>query len=282
MNDHPYDIAVAYRIYPKSSSSKPAIFAEDKLKLAEFCLQSFQESLGSLKVKMFVLLNDCPPAFEEIFTKRWNAKDLVLIRYLGVPPGTTLHEQSRILMEQTDAPLVYFAEDDYFYLPGVFAEAVKFLKQNADADFVSLYEHPDLYTTDLHNLPRAKKQFGGREWSSCVSTTHTFLTSRKVLLENRGIFSRFGGQVNADLAMWMALTKKRVFNPVKFLTWLPAHKFWAGSIGYAWYYFWRQILFGRRQQLWLPHPSLATHMVATLEAQGVDWRREFQIRLEGK
>ncbi len=83
-----------------------------------------------------------------------------------------------------------------------------------------------------------------------------------------------------DLAMWMSLTKKRVYNPVKFVAWLIPHKFWAGSIGLAWYYFWRQILFGRKYNLWTPHPALATHMVATQEAPGIDWRSEFQKRLE--
>ncbi len=103
MSKFEYDLAVAWRIYPKSSASRPAVFADDKLKLAEFCFKSFIESLGGMRVKLWVLLNNCPPEYETMFTRLWPAKDLVLLRYPGVPPGTTIHEQSRTLMEQADA-----------------------------------------------------------------------------------------------------------------------------------------------------------------------------------
>ena len=45
-------------------------------------------------------------------------------------------------LEQTDAEIVHFAEDDYFYLPGQFQQAVNFSEQNPDADFVAPYEQP--------------------------------------------------------------------------------------------------------------------------------------------
>jgi hypothetical protein len=284
MSQFRYDLAVAYRIYPKASSLRPPIFAEDKLKLAELCLKSFKKSLGGLRVKLWVLLNNCPPAFEDIFTRLFAPEDLVLVRYPGVGPGITLREQFRILVEQTDAEIVHFAEDDYFYLPGQMEAGVNFLKQNADADFVTPYESPDLYTIDLHDLALETREFGGKKWSSCLSTTHTFMAKRAALLECRGLFERLfaarGNQTIPDLAMWMALTKKRVFNPVKFVRWsLTHHWFWAASIFLSWYHCWRQIFFGRRFKLWSPHPCLATHMVAGLEAPGVDWPEEFQKQL---
>ena len=61
-----YDITVAYRIYPEISKS-PAIFSKDKDKLAEFCLKSFKNSLGSLKAKIFAILDKCPQEYEELF-----------------------------------------------------------------------------------------------------------------------------------------------------------------------------------------------------------------------
>src|ERR1700690_1371880 len=156
MSQFSYDLAVAYRIYPKVSTNcgtRPPIFSEDKLKLAEFCLQSFKNSLGGLRVKLWVLLNGCPPAYESLFTKLWATEDLVLVRYPGVAPGTTVYEQARILLEQTDAEIVHFAEDDYFYLPDQFQLAVDFLRQNPDADFATPYENFDYYTADLNKLP---------------------------------------------------------------------------------------------------------------------------------
>jgi hypothetical protein len=284
MSQFSYDLAVAYRIYPKMSAARPPVFAEDKFKLAELCVKSFKDSLGGLRVKLWVLLNNCPPEYETLFTQLWPAENLVLVRYPGVSGGTTLHEQLRLLMEQTDAGIVYLAEDDYFYLPGQFQLAVNFLKQNPDADFATPYDSPDLHKTDLHNCFDETRSLGGKNWRSSVSTTHTFLAKRAALIECRKLFDKlfhaFPGRPSPDLAMWMALTKKRVFNPVKFLCWLAAHRYWSASIFLSWFYCWRQILFGRRYTLWTPHPSIATHMDAKLEAPGIDWRKEYKTRMD--
>jgi hypothetical protein len=285
MSQYKYDLAVAYRIYPKVSSSRPQIFADDKLQLAEFCLTSFKNSLGGLRVKLWVLLNDCPPAYEEIFTRRFAPEDLVLVRYSGVGPAITLHEQFRLLVEQTDAEFVGFAEDDYFYLPGQLEVAVQFFRQNPDADFIAPYESSDFYMADLHNLAFETREFAGKKWSACVSATHTFMARRAALLDCRNVFERLfaacQGGIIPDLAMWMALTKKRVFNPLKFTRWVLTHRwFWAGSIFLSWYYCWRQVLFGRTYKLWSPHPCLANHLVAGLEAPGVDWSNEFKKQMD--
>jgi hypothetical protein len=276
MNNSKYDLAVAYRIYPKVSSHPPPIFAADKLKLAGLCLNSFKASLGSLRVKLWVLLDNCPPVYEELFLRLWPQEDLTLVRYPGAGDAATFREQVRILMEQTDAEIVYLAEDDYFYLPDQFPLAVNFLKQNPDADFVSPYDHPDIYATDLHQLPRMSRMADGKTWNSCMSTTHTFLTTRKKLQECRWVFLASYGRVSPDLSKWMALTKCHVFNPVAFARWAVTCPFWAGSIFYAWRYCWRQILFGKKYTLWIPHPSIANHMVAGMEAPGIEWQKEFQ------
>jgi hypothetical protein len=285
MSQFSYDLAVAYRIYSGAQTSPAAIFADDKFKLVELCFNSFKNSLEGLRVKLWVFLNDCPPEYEAMIKRVWSSVDLVLVRFPGVSNATTLNEASRILREQTDAEIVYFTDDDYFYLPGQFHLAVDFLKQNADADFVTLYDHPDLYTTDLHNLPSQTRTVSGKNWSSCISTCHTFLAKRSALIEIQrlylDIFRAFQKTVPPDLCFWMALTKKRIFNPVKFLRWSVSKPYWAASIFLAWFYCWRQILFGRRYSLWTPRPTIATHMSAGLEAPGIDWQKEFQRQMAG-
>ena len=147
MSQFGYDLAVAYRIYPKMSTAPPPVFAEDKFKLAELCLKSFKDSLGGLRVKLWALLNNCPAEYEALFTKLWPAEDLVLVRFPGVAAGTTLYEQFRILAEQTDAEIVYFAEDDYFYLPGQFELAVDF-QAKSRCRFCDSHDYPDQHKTD--------------------------------------------------------------------------------------------------------------------------------------
>jgi hypothetical protein len=281
MHQRKYDLSVAYRIYPKINTSKhfPPIFPKDKLKLSEFCLRSFKKSLDGLRVKMWVLLDNCPPEYEAIFTRLWNPEDLILLRFPGVGDGATLREQCRILMEQTDADLVYLAEDDYFYLPDQFPLAVDFLRRNPDVDFIAPYESSDYYTADLHNFPRKTRELGGKKWNICVSTTHTFLTRRETLIQSSKVFLTSFGKLSPDLAKWMALTKKRIFNPVKFIRWAMPHRFWAGSMVLSWLFCWRQILFGRRYVLYSPHTAIATHMGTGVEAPDVDWPGEFQKQL---
>ena len=274
-----YDLAVAYRIYPKVSSHPPPIFADDKFKLAKLCLRSFKHSLGNLRAKLWVLLDNCPPEYEALFSALWPAEDLVFVRFPGVGDAATFREQARILAEQTDAETVYLAEDDYFYLPDQFPLAVQFIRNNVDVDFVSPYDHPDIYSTRLHRLPRAEKIVGSKIWRSCMSTTHTFLTTRGNLRAARWVLLRRYGRVSPDLSRWMALTKRRVFNPVFFVYSAATCPFWAGSVIYAWRYCWKHILFGRRFNLWIPHPSIATHMAAGMEAAGTDWQKEFEREL---
>lgn len=279
-NDFKYDLAVAYRIYPRVSSHKPSVFADDKLKLSRLCLESFKSSLDRLRVKLWVLLDNCPPAYEEIFSQIWPAEDLVFRRFPGVGDAATFREQARILMEQTDAEIVYLAEDDYFYLPGEFPLAVDFIKKNAGVDFISLYDHPDIYYSALHRLPRDSKTADGKTWRTCMSTTHTFLTTRETLQKCEWVVLASYGRVSPDLSKWMALTKCRVFNPIFFAHSVFTCPFWAASVFFAWRYCWRQILFGQKYNLWIPKPSMATHMVAGMESPGVDWKKLFDERVK--
>ena len=286
MKPFSYDLAVAYRIYPKVSTGRfpPPVFSDDKLKLAEFCLQSYKNSLGQLHVKMWVILNACPPEYEAMVKRVWGEEHLVVLHYPGVGPGTTVREQLRILTEQTDAEIVHFGEDDYFYLPDQMPLAVEFFRQTPEADFIAPYEGGELFKSDLNKMQFKQKHFCGKVWHSCIAATHTFMARRSSLLESQSMIHRLyvarkGGTI-PDLGMWMALTKKRIFNPFKFLQWTLTHRwFWAGSIFLSWYYCWRQILFGRRYTLWLPQTCIANHMGVGLEAGGIDWQKEFQRQL---
>ncbi len=70
-----YDVAIAYRIYPKVA--KPAAglpFSDDKYRMAEVCLQSFRRSLGDLRVKIWVLLDGCPPSYADLFRSYFPAR----------------------------------------------------------------------------------------------------------------------------------------------------------------------------------------------------------------
>jgi hypothetical protein len=266
-----YDVAIAYRIYPKVA--KPAAglpFSDDKYRMAEVCLQSFRRSLGDLRVKIWVLLDGCPPSYGDLFRSCFSSQDLTLIPLGGSGNQQTFLQQINILTEQEDAELVYFAEDDYYYLPGQFHLMTDFLQACSDVDFVSPYDHLDCYTLDLHRRPKWLRVFADHHWRTAASTCLTFLTTRTRLRETQGTFRSYG-KGNGDCSLWLELTKESLFRPIDLVRWMIGQRRLANIVIKAWLYGLPQILFGRSHKLWVPVPGLATHMAAGLLSPTIDW-----------
>jgi hypothetical protein len=267
-----YDVAVAYRIYPKVA--KPALglpSSDDKYRLAEICLCSFKKSLGDLRAKIWVLLDGCPSEYEDLFRKYFCASDLVFVPLKQAGNVATFAKQLDILLEQTDSEFVYFAEDDYFYLPEGFSSMIDFLSAHNDVDFVSPYDHLDCYTMDLHRTPKWLKVHRGRHWRTEASTCLTFLTDKKTLRKTQSVFRRYQ-RTSLDCSIWLSLSKQRVFNPFFVTRNLIQNAFASKIIVKSWLYCWRQILFGKKWKLWVPVPGLATHLDRNALSPGVDWR----------
>jgi hypothetical protein len=267
-----YDLAVAYRIYPRVSKI-PALHADNKLALADLCLRSFRASLGNLRVKIFALLDNCPPEYESLFENYFDGGDLELIRLDGIGNQSSFQRQTELLLDQNFSDAVYFAEDDYFYR-GPFAPMLDFLPR---ADFISPYDHPDYYELPLH--PRAQEIYAGenQHWRTAASTCMTFLTTKQMLERTEKIFATYADG-NLDVSLWMSLTKQTVRNPATLWNLFHARKagpFWHYA-RQSWRRGWRQILFGRRFELWAPIPSIATHIEKAFLAPAIDWEISFQ------
>ena len=266
-----YDVAIAYRIYPKVA--KPAVglpFSDNKLRLSEICLRSFKESLQGLRVKLWVLLDGCPESYAELFTKYFDPTDLVLIRLPGIGNLATFGKQIDILLGQSDSDLVYFAEDDYFYLPKQFHRMADFLRARGDVDFISPYDHLDCYTLEIHRRPKWLSVHGGNHWRTAASTCLTFLTRKQTLLRNEKTFRSYCRR-NYDCSLWLTLTKSSIFSPFQILRFVLQRSLSAKIIAKAWLYGWSQILFGKRMKLWVPVPGIATHLDKQALSPNVDW-----------
>jgi hypothetical protein len=266
-----YDLAVAYRIYPKVSGSALSLpFGDDKYRLADICLKSFKASLAGLRVKLWVLLDGCPPKYIDLFTKYFDVDDLVLMTLNGIGNEATFSRQIEILVTQQDAEVVYFAEDDYLYLSGEFECMIDFLLKHEDAHFVSPYDHLDCYTTELHRTPKRLNVHGGRHWRTAASTCLTFLTTQETLRKTQAVFRHYKRR-SFDCSLWLSLTKNRIFNPLFFSRQLMRERFFCRIIVKSWLYCWQQILFGQRWKLWVPIPGIATHLDSNALSPNVDW-----------
>jgi Glycosyl transferase family 2 len=266
-----FDIAVAYRIYPKVA--QPALglpFSEDKLRLSEVCLRSFKESLGALRVRIWALLDGCPPSYREMFQRYFNDDDLVLVALDHVGNQATFGKQIDTLLEQDNSDLVYFAEDDYFYLPNQFYRLLDLLREYPDVGFVTPYDHPDCYRLEIHRHPKHLRVCGEHHWRTAASTCLTFATRKETLRRNERIFRSYCHR-NYDCSMWLSLTKKSVFNPARFSHFALGDRRFAKIIGKSWLFGWKQILFGKQTKLWAPVPGIATHLDVNAMSPGINW-----------
>jgi hypothetical protein len=266
-----YDLAIAYRIYPKVS--KPALglpFSDDKLRLSEICLRSFKESLGALRVKIWAILDGCPEEYAEMFPRYFDSQDLQLVRLPAAGNQATFGKQLDILLGQTDSDVVYFAEDDYVYLPGEFHRMIDFLRTSKDVHFVSPYDHLDCYTCELHNFPKWIRVHDHHHWRTAASTCLTFLTRKSTLQKTQLVFRTYAWR-NHDCSLWLSLTKHALFNPFEFMRHAVRAPLFAKMVAKSWLYGWPQILFGTRMKLWVPVPALATHLDSKALSPAFDW-----------
>lgn len=269
--DAAYDLAVAYRVYPAVSAPAASLpGADDKYRMADVCLRSFRASLGNLRAKVWAILDGCPAGYRDLFYRYFRAEDVVPVEVPAIGNRPTFDLQLDILLAQRDAPFVYFAEDDYYYLPGQFPALVEFLGAHEDADFVSPYDHLDAYTLALHRYPSWIRAFGGRHWRTAASTCLTFLTRQDTLRRTERAFRGYA-RGNSDCGLWLSLTKKVVTRPVASARVALHSTEMAKLLAKTWLHGWRDILGGGRFTLWTPMPSVATHLAADLLAPGVDW-----------
>ena len=243
--DRGYDLAVAYRIYPRVSKPAQSLpFGDDKLRQAGICLRSFRNSLGSLRVKVWAILDGCPGEFRELFKGYFALEDLVLIELDGIGNRATYAKQLDILLSQRDAEVVYLAEDDYLYLADQFPLMLGFLRDGQGVDFVTPYDHPDCYRLDLHREPKWVTVFGDHHWRTAASTCLTFLTRKKTLAKYEKVFRTYSRR-NGDCAMWLSLTKKKVFSPFALVRYFARQESYRKELVKAWLFCWPQFSLAR-------------------------------------
>ena len=114
-----YDLVIAYRICPKMSKKSPDYVGTDKLSFSKKCLESFKKSLEGLNYKIYALLDNCPKDYEDLFVDLFKPESFEILHLEDYGNKKTFKKQIDILSSQNDAEIVYFAEDDYFYVESI-------------------------------------------------------------------------------------------------------------------------------------------------------------------
>ncbi|MBQ4403100.1 MAG: hypothetical protein II857_01695 [Selenomonadaceae bacterium] len=168
---------------------------------------------------------------------------------------------------------LYLLEDDYLHLPG---SRMALLEGLEIADYVTLYDHPDLYHPDgkgdnpfVHDdLPKSSIFLTAHShWRSTVSTTMTFAAKAKTLIEDRDVWNRFCvGKIPADFPAFIILTGQDDLNEAKRFS----EKGWENLAELVV----KNYLSGRKKRLLIsPIPAFSTHTETAYLSPLVDWSR---------
>jgi hypothetical protein len=271
MKNNQYDVCVAYRIYPRVSKV-PFIHQDNKFKLAQVGVETFKASLGTLQAKVFFILDNCPSEYETMILEYFNKEDVEFVRCNAEGNLATFGRQLDILLAQSFSEVVYFAEDDYVYRKNVMNNAISLLN-NRSAHFVTLYDHLDSYTLDIHTMHRYRILLHENvHWRTSASTCLTFLTTKETLRKTEKMLRSYC-YGNWDSSLWFALTKFNVFDFSFAFKMLIKDRFYFKMFLLSWIKGWSQIVFGKKYILVQPIPSMATHMEKVAIAPGVDWQK---------
>lgn len=268
-----YDLAVAYRIYPKVSKT-PAIHSDNKYELSRVCLESFYNSIKKINAYIYIILDGCPVEYKRLFEDTLIDIDYEFIEKESIGNAQTFKLQMELLLNQDKSEIIYFAEDDYFYLENTFTELLKAILDKR-IDFVSPYDHPDTYTTDFHNYKKEYIEIDGHKWGIMSSTTMTFMATKNILNQTKHIFETYTIR-NYDASLWLSMTKLNAFNVKLFFKYMftnkPFFKIYLKLIYFTPF----QLFFGKKRILVQSVPALATHIEKAFLSQNVDWYKEFE------
>ena len=184
--------------------------------------------------------------------------------------GTCRYIFDTVIDRYDPEDFLYLLEDDYLHLPG---SRVALLEGLSIADYVTLYDHPDMYHPDgkgpnpfVHDdKPRSSIFLTAHtHWRSTVSTTMTFAAKVSTLTEDRELWKKFfAGKIPADFGAFVALTGQDDLTEAKrFVKILPQLSKAVVS---------NYLLERRKRLLISPIPSFATHAETNFLAPLIDW-----------
>jgi hypothetical protein len=266
-----FDLAIALRVYPKISKEPLGNF-ENKFDLFRVSFKSLLASLAPLQAKFYVILDSCDQRYATFISNLLPPQSLQIEQIDKAGNAKTFLMQLQWLQAQADADIVFVAEDDYLYQPGMFGRMVDLIKKRKDTvHFISPHNHWHYYSSSIQLKLGTRLMFeNGEHWHSPVSTCLTFLTTKNVLAETSNVFSTYA-KGNFDFSIFVSLVRPSVFRlpPLKLVT----DRFFLKSFLKAIRHTAVQVYWGRSYVLAVPIVPVATHMQNDELGPGVDWGR---------
>lgn len=216
------------RVCPFVNGKSP-LHKDDKLAMFGKTLSSVVRGFRDIKPEIIFVLDSCPVEYERL------VKDIPFKSSIvrGEKMGNLGSFRKQLELASKADDCVLLLEDDYIFLPDV---GKKLLAAMESFDFVTPYDHPDLYWNEPRHIGEYEiKVVGGHHWREVRSTTLTFGCHSSKLKEHMDT--------------------------------IIEHEIWD-------YPMWQEIR-ANGSRLWGPIPSLATHLVEDLLAPVINWEEEW-------
>lgn len=272
---------VCLRVYPKISK-RPFYGFQSKLQLFEVSLLSLKNSLNKLDYNICIIFDCCPESYTELADQIFNEKLTKIIFDTSQGNSATFLKQLEICTEQSFSDNIFIVEDDYLFKPKELSLVIDYLTVPESPDFITPYDHFDYYNLWIHQNSTESVIYGDKVFREVCSTTLTFITRKRILVETRVVFDSFKNN-NYDASIFFSLTKSHVFSIKSILKsifcLMNNNSFYLKALIKSWIYCHRQILFGRKYSLKSVSPSVATHMQYDGLAPNVDWNYYLSLYL---
>ena len=256
------DLHIIYRISDKGN-------VKSKISNKKECLLNTIKEFG--KDNLYILADNCSDE-----TLNWlYSLNLIIEETSNGNSGTIKYIFNELINKYNDNDYLYLLEDDYLHL----SNSKKILLEGLEiADYVTLYDHPDMYHINGDNpfmINDLVKSYifltDSSHWRSVISTTMTFAAKVKTLKEDKNIFIEYcDNKIPLDFLIFISLTKQEDIDKIKLFSKLGLTKLV--------YCMLNNLCSERTPRLLIsPLPALATHTDINYLALLINW-----IKLERK
>lgn len=252
---------LVYRSSPgDNGKARPAYFSKD------VALATFLKAAGRVSTSSIHFVNDGHLPHDRLLV-------MGQVGELETLPGVGNARSYRAALSLTDRlswsddDIVYFSEDDYFYIADAFVALLRAAEDLPEVDFFTLYDHPDYYNLPVHRRyrpSRERRTIGAIHWRPVRSTCMSFAARVGALRRNAWAhLLASNGSYPMDYDLWSLQTRAAGFRLL-------------GSMVEPWSLKDIELLklVVRRKRhpvLVAPTPTLASHMQEPFLAPGVDW-----------
>lgn len=203
-----YDLAIAYRCFPGFSGGYH-LFNGNKKLMVDVCVRSLKNSLGNLKTRIYVILDNCPE-YETLFTPYWDSQDLSfhIPEHDGRNKNIFTYKVQCDLLLDDPAPYLLWCEDDYYFFSDKLEGQVAMMQSHPEVDFSTPYNHPDYFEHHYHQVPHIYSnsfKYDDMNWYTCASTCCTFMGRRDICKEAE-CYLRLYEHNHGDWGQWITTT----------------------------------------------------------------------------